>query len=76
VGRAAKTWPGHDRYHKSLADPATADREYTDAELEFLRAVDAERCRVRPRFLTTCDYLRILLALGYRKPIDYSRRSD
>lgn len=41
--------------------------DYTDAELEFLRAVQAWQSRTGIRFPAATHYLRILTDLGYRK---------
>ena len=49
------------------ADPVTGDRHYSDAEGEFLRAVEAFRVRHERRYLHACDYLHILKSLGYAK---------
>lgn len=42
--------------------------DYTDAELEFLRAVAAWQARTGIRFPAATHYLKILVDLGYRKP--------
>ena len=49
------------------ADPVTTERIYSDAEGEFLRAVEAYRCRHERRYLNACDYLHVLKSLGYSK---------
>lgn len=41
--------------------------DYTAAEWEFIRAVDAARKASGKRYLTATDYLAVLLSLGYRK---------
>lgn len=51
-------------------DPTTCDRLYDAAETEFLAAVAAYQKRHRRKFPTACEYLRVLLALGYRKGDD------
>jgi hypothetical protein len=47
--------------------PATCERDYDDAELEFLKAVDRYRREKRRPYPTSCELLRIAVALGYRK---------
>lgn len=44
-----------------------AEREYDDAEAEFLRAAEQFRSKNRKPFMTATDYLAVLLSLGYRK---------
>lgn len=65
-GQAAnrQKWTGQVR---DRIDPATADRQYTPDELEFLRASDQYAKEHDRRFLCASDYLRILLELGYTK---------
>ncbi len=42
--------------------------EYTDEEVEFLKAVDAYRLKkAHTKFLLATDYLKILKNLGYSK---------
>ena len=49
--------------------PASAanDREYTEAELEFLTAMERYRRTRRRNFPTCCEVLAILVSCGYRK---------
>lgn len=52
---------------RRMIDPTTCERDYTPAELEFLRAVDTyKRTRMRP-FPTLSELLEVLVSLGYRK---------
>jgi hypothetical protein len=56
--------------HKDVGrgDPSVSDHDYTDDELEFLRAIDKfihDKERPHP---TWCDALSVLISLGYRKP--------
>ena len=47
-------------------DPATSDRSYSPAELEFLKAVDAYKTRYQKTFLRATDYFYVLtVQLGY-----------
>ena len=48
-------------------DPTTCEREYTDDEIEFMRALD-EYKRSSGRMFPTCsEILEVLTGLGYRK---------
>jgi hypothetical protein len=47
--------------------PTTSEVEYTAEELTVLRAAEQYKKRMRRRFLTVTDTMRIMLALGYRR---------
>lgn len=48
-------------------DPTTCEREYNEAEIEFMQAMD-EYKRASGRMFPTCsEILEVLLKLGYRK---------
>ncbi len=48
-------------------DPTTCEREYTDAEVEFMHALDQYK-RASGRMFPTCsEILEVLRALGYEK---------
>ena len=48
-------------------DPTTCEREYTDAEIEFMHALDDYK-RTSGRMFPTCsEILEVLQNLGYRK---------
>ncbi len=53
--------PAHDRPNSE------AERHYTDEEREFLRAAYEYQHERGIRFMNATDYLKVLLALGYRK---------
>ncbi len=48
-------------------DPTTCEREYTDEEIEFMRAMDFYKRANRRPFPTWSEVLEVLRALGYRK---------
>jgi hypothetical protein len=48
-------------------DPATNDREYSDEEFEFLKAIDAYRRNYNRPFPTWSEALAILRRLGWRR---------
>ena len=48
-------------------NPAVCEVIYTDAELEFLKAVDRYQSRTGRKFLALVELMRILLDLGYHK---------
>jgi hypothetical protein len=48
-------------------DPTTCERDYTDAEIEFMHALDKYK-RASGRMFPTCsEILEVLRALGYEK---------
>lgn len=48
-------------------DPTTSEREYSDEEREFLRAVDRYRRECKRPWPTATELLQIAVSLGYRK---------
>jgi len=48
-------------------DPTTCEREYTDDEIEFMKAMDQYKRDNRRPFPTWSEVLEVLFALGYRK---------
>lgn len=53
-------------------DPTTCEREYNDAEIEFMHALD-EYKRASGRMFPTCsEILEVILKLGYRQVADVS----
>jgi len=48
-------------------DPTTCERDYTDAEVEFMHALDLYK-RASGRMFPTCsEVLEVLIGLGYEK---------
>jgi hypothetical protein len=45
----------------------STDPQYSDDELDFLKAVEVWKKKSRKAFPTCCDYLAIAKELGYRK---------
>src|SRR4051812_31220072 len=48
-------------------DPTTCEREYTDDEIAFMRAMDQYKRDNRRPFPTWSEVLEVLYSLGYRK---------
>lgn len=48
-------------------DPTTCEREYSGAELEFMKAVERYKRECKRPFPTTSELLEIAVSLGYRK---------
>lgn len=49
-------------------DPITCDVSYTDDEVEFLKAVEQYKSRMKRPFPTLRELLNVLKSLGYTKP--------
>jgi hypothetical protein len=52
---------------RRFVDPATCDRDYTSAELEFMHAMQDYKRRSGRMFPTWSEVLEVLHELGYRK---------
>ncbi len=52
---------------RRLVDPATCDRDYTPAELEFMQAMQNYKASSGRMFPTWSEVLEVLRALGYEK---------
>lgn len=57
----------HDADRRRLVDPTTCEREYTDEEISFMRAMDQYKRDNRRPFPTWSEVLEVLFSLGYRK---------
>jgi hypothetical protein len=66
--------PGVRRRH---IDPTTCERDYSEDELEFMRAVDEYKRKNRRMFPTCSELLEVLRDLGYQKmPLDSATEPD
>src|SRR5262249_16566146 len=52
---------------RGRVDPTTCERDYTDDEIEFMKAMDQYNRDNRRPFPTWSEVLEVLIALGYRK---------
>lgn len=57
----------HDSGKRTMIDPATCEREYTDEEREFLMALDRYKREAKRPWPTNTEILQVLLAMGYRR---------
>jgi hypothetical protein len=48
-------------------DPTTCERDYSEEEVEFMRAMDEYKRRSGRQFPTWSEVLEVLRSLGYRK---------
>jgi hypothetical protein len=52
---------------RRLIDPTTCERDYSDEETEFMKAMDRYKRDNRRPFPTWSEVLEVLRAMGYRK---------
>ena len=65
AARAARA--RHASGRRRFVDPATCERDYTEAELEFMRAIQDYKQRSGRMYPTWSEVLEVLRALGYEK---------
>jgi hypothetical protein len=53
-------------------DPTTCERDYTDEEIQFMKAMDQYKRENRRPFPTWSEVLEVIMALGYRRVADPS----
>lgn len=53
-------------------DPTTCERDYSDNEIEFMRAMDDYKRKSGRPFPTWSEVLEVVMSLGYRKVADPS----
>jgi hypothetical protein len=56
-----------DSGRRRLVDPTTCQREYTAADLEFMRAIEEYKRRSGRLFPTWSEVLEVVRSLGYQK---------
>ena len=57
----------HASGRRRLIDPTTCERDYSDAELEFMNAIQAYKARSGRLFPTWSEVLEVARGLGYEK---------
>ena len=53
---------------RRFIDPTTCERDYSEAEMEFMMAMNAYKQRSGRMFPTWSEVLEVLRSLGYEKP--------
>ncbi len=53
---------------RRFVDPTTCERDYSEAEMEFMMAMNAYKQRSGRMFPTWSEVLEVLRGLGYEKP--------
>jgi len=57
-------------------DPTTCERDYSEDEIEFMRAMDGYKRKNRRMFPTCSEMLEVLRELGYQKASDRLNAND
>jgi hypothetical protein len=57
---------------RRFVDPTTCDRDYSEAEREFMQAMQKYKIQSGRMFPTWSEVLEVLQALGYEKPEEYA----
>jgi hypothetical protein len=65
AANAAKARQSSER--RRLIDPTTCERDYTDEEADFMKAMDRYKRENRRPFPTWSEVLEVMRSLGYRK---------
>lgn len=52
---------------RRMIDPVTCEKNYSDDEAEFMRAMESYKMKSGRRFPTCCEILEVLRGLGYVK---------
>ncbi len=66
---------------RKQVDPTTCERDYSEDEVDFMKAMDDYKRRSGRQFPTWSEVLEVLVALGYRRvaepsQIDHAKRRD
>lgn len=54
---------------RRMIDPTTCERDYSDDEIEFMKAMDDYKRKSGRMFPTWSEVLEVVRALGYSKPV-------
>jgi hypothetical protein len=60
----------HSSGRRRFVDPTTCERDYSEAEMEFMLAMNAYKQRSGRMFPTWSEVLEVLQGLGYEKPAE------
>jgi hypothetical protein len=66
-GDERRTTPRRKVERRRQIDPTTCERDYSDLEIEFMRAMDEYKRRSGRQFPTWSEVLEVINSLGYRK---------
>ena len=66
-GEERRVGPRRKVERRRQIDPTTCERDYTDEEIEFMRAMDDYKRRAGRQFPTWSEVLEVLKAMGYKR---------
>jgi hypothetical protein len=67
TGEERRVAPRRKVERRRQIDPTTCEREYTDEEIEFMRAMDDYKRRAGRQFPTWSEVLEVLKGMGYKR---------
>jgi len=67
VGEERRRTPRRKVERRRQIDPTTCERDYTDDEIEFMKAMDIYKRKSGRQFPTWSEVLEVVQNLGYRK---------
>ncbi|MCA9118326.1 MAG: hypothetical protein KDA79_24850 [Planctomycetaceae bacterium] len=67
IGQERRQTPRRKVERRRQIDPTTCERDYSDSEIEFMRAMDEYKRRSGRQFPTWSEVLEVMFSLGYRK---------
>ncbi len=67
TGEERRVAPRRKVERRRQIDPTTCEREYTDDEIEFMRAMDDYKRRAGRQFPTWSEVLEVLKSMGYKR---------
>jgi hypothetical protein len=68
-GEERRKTPRRKVERRRMIDPTTCERDYSDDEIEFMKAMDDYKRKSGRMFPTWSEVLEVVRALGYAKPV-------
>ncbi|HTN03841.1 MAG TPA: hypothetical protein VL132_18280 [Planctomycetaceae bacterium] len=68
TGEERRTGPRRKVERRRMIDPTTCERDYSDDEIEFMKAMDDYKRKSGRAFPTWSEVLEVVRALGYNRP--------
>lgn len=67
TGQERRVGPRRKVERRRQIDPTTCERDYTEEEIEFMRAMDEYKRKAGRQFPTWSEVLEVLKTLGYKR---------
>lgn len=68
TGEERRKGPRRKVERRRMIDPTTCERDYSDDEIEFMKAMDDYKRKSGRAFPTWSEVLEVIRALGYNRP--------